>query len=96
MQTTLTHDFFVILALLASALAGGALQWLVMWSRGETDTDFIEYLKVNRKNTIASLSAIIGYVSMTYSTGETALTMQLLSTYFTAGFTFDRLLNKAE
>ena len=73
---------------------GLLLHWLKRWGRKQTQDSFIEYLKVNPKNTFLSIVSLIGSISVVVSSGIEFNDAQTIGTLIMTGYTVDSLVNK--
>jgi len=83
--------FFILI--LAGAL-GLFCHWLVKWSRRQTKAGFVEYMKSNRKHSIASVSSTFAAIVTLYSVGDVVLTAQTAANTFLIGYALDSAVNK--
>jgi hypothetical protein len=80
--------------LLAIALVGLFSHWLKKWGRGQTKAGFVEYMRVHRRHSIASVCAVIGEVVSLYLSGQAGNELAP-GLAFMAGFVADSVMNKA-
>lgn len=83
------------IAIIFIGLLGLFAHWVKKWCRGQTSAGFIEYMRGERKHTIASLSALSSAIAGIYVVGDVVLTGQVAATAFLAGYSIDSALNKA-
>lgn len=84
-----------LLLLFVFGFVGLFFHWLVAWSKGNIQVDFVDYLRSERKHTAGSVGAVVAAIASMYSLGDVVANNQTLATAFLLGYTLDNAFNKA-
>lgn len=84
-----------LLLLINIGLIGLFAHWFKRWARGQTESDFITYMGVHKRHSLASVATMIGAVAALYSVSEVVLSQQAMALAFLAGYSIDSTVNKS-
>ena len=83
---------FLVLFLIA--LAGLVMHWFKRWLRTQTANNFLDYMKVNPKHSISSVTTVFAAIVTMQSTGRLDLSPMVIANAFLAGYGIDSMVNK--
>jgi len=83
---------FLILFLIA--LAGLVVHWLKKWLRSQTNNNFIDYMSINPKHSLSSVTTVFAAIVTMQSAGMLDLSPSIMANAFLAGYGIDSMVNK--
>ena len=82
------------LILFIIALLGLGLHWFKRWLRDQTTYNFIDYMRINPKHSISSVTSVFVAIMTMQSTGLLDLSPMVIANAFLAGYGIDSMVNK--